>query len=186
MNGTSTLRSSKFTLPVVIVAVAMVTLIGARTEFPTPVLGHAVMVAGLVPLVVIDLETLRLPRELSYPVAGVSAALLVLGDLLVEPDLDTIVRVGGGAMLFVLLLLVVALATNGGLGGGDVRLAPLLGANLGYHGVLNVPVALVLSSLLAVVVAAPGLLSGNLDLKSSLPFGPFLAVGTVATLILVS
>jgi leader peptidase (prepilin peptidase) / N-methyltransferase len=182
MNAPSILRSSSFTIPVVIVAVAMATLIGVRAEFPTPVLGHAVMVAGLVPLVVIDLETLRLPRELSYPVAALSTALLVL----VEPDLGTIVRVGGGAMLFVLLLLVVALAAKGGLGGGDVRLAPLLGANLGYHGVLNVPVALVLSSLLAVVVAAPGLISGNLSLKSSLPFGPFLAVGTVTTLILVS
>jgi leader peptidase (prepilin peptidase) / N-methyltransferase len=135
---------------------------------------------------VIDLETFRLPRELSYPVAGVSTALLVLGDGLVEPDLGTIARVVGGAILFVLLLLTVALATKGGLGSGDVRLAPLLGANLGYHGVMNVPYALVLASLLVVVVAAPSLLSGNRSLKSSLPFGPFLAIATAATLIVVS
>jgi leader peptidase (prepilin peptidase)/N-methyltransferase len=144
------------------------------------------MVAGLIPLVVIDLETRRLPRELSYPAAAVSAALLVLGDLLSEPEFDTAARVGGGAVLFALLMLIFALVTRGGLGGGDVRLAPLLGANLGYHGVLNVPSALFVAALLALAAAAPGLLAGRRSFRSTLPFGPFLAVGTLAILILVA
>jgi leader peptidase (prepilin peptidase) / N-methyltransferase len=186
MIGRSTLCHSPFSLPVAVVGLLGLALIAVRTDSPAPLLGHAVMVVGLIPLVVIDLETRRLPRELSYPAAAVSAALLVLGDLLSEPDFDTAARVGGGAMLFALLMLVIGLVTRGGLGGGDVRLAPLLGANLGYHGVLNVPPALFVAALLALAAAAPGLLAGRRSFKSSLPFGPFLAVGTLAILILVA
>jgi leader peptidase (prepilin peptidase)/N-methyltransferase len=182
----STLRSSRFTLPTSIVGLVAIALLSVRTEVPTPFLGHAVMVVGLVPLVVIDLATRRLPRELSYPVAGASAALLVGGELIGDRDLATVAAVGGGAALFVVLLLGLAVASRGGMGSGDVRLAPLLGANLGYHGVVNVPVALFLAAVIALVAAAPRLMRGNSTLKSTVPFGPFLALGTITTLLLFS
>ena len=64
------------------------------------------------------------------------------GEIVGERDLGAIAGVGRGALLFMGLLLALVIASRGGMGGGDVRLALLLGANLGYHGVLAVPMAL--------------------------------------------
>lgn len=155
-----------------------------RTAMPTPLLGHLVMVFGLIPLVVIDLVDRRLPREFSYPIAAFSVAALLIGELLGSRDATTIVGIGGGAVLFVALLLGLALVSRGGMGSGDIRLAPLLGANLGYHAISNVPIALFAAAVLALLAVVPGLISKQTGLKSSVPFGPFLALGTMVTIAL--
>jgi leader peptidase (prepilin peptidase)/N-methyltransferase len=66
------------------------------------------------------------------------------------------------------------------MGDGDVRLSPLLGAYLGW---LNPGLALVglfFGFVSGAVVGVVLLVSGRAGRKSSVPFGPFLALGTVA------
>jgi len=64
-----------------------------------------------------------------------------------------------------------------GLGGGDIKLAGLIGAVLGVGGGL---VAAFVGIMLGGVVAAILLVSGRRHFGEYLPFGPFLAVGGIA------
>ena len=72
---------------------------------------------------------------------------------------------------------------RGGLGDGDVRLAPLLGMYLGYLDIVLVPVALLIAAVLGSVVAVIVLMRGG-DRRSTIPFGPFLAAGTLAAVLM--
>jgi leader peptidase (prepilin peptidase)/N-methyltransferase len=83
-----------------------------------------------------------------------------------------------GAGLF---FLVVLLAYPAGLGMGDVKLALLIGAALGFA-VVN---ALLLGTIAAGVVSAIMLLKeGSSARKRAIPLGPFLAGGAIAVLLL--
>jgi leader peptidase (prepilin peptidase)/N-methyltransferase len=84
-----------------------------------------------------------------------------------------------GAVIATATMLVVYLASRGGMGDGDVRLAPLLGLFLGW---LNPGLALIglfFGFLLGAVVSLALLVARRVGRKTALPFGPFLAVGTV-------
>ena len=83
--------------------------------------------------------------------------------------------VTGGLFFLVAWISYVALGRTG-LGGGDVKLAGLIGAGLGAGGGL---VAAFVGILLGGVVAALLLVSGRRRFGEYLPFGPFLAAGGV-------
>lgn len=87
-----------------------------------------------------------------------------------------------GAALFSGFFFAIALLYAGGLGGGDVKLALTLGAISGFLGAPgNVLVAMfaavVLGGLISIAV-----LAGGGSRKTALPFGPFLALGTVVAI----
>lgn len=87
----------------------------------------------------------------------------------------------GGALLVMLLLYVVS---KGGLGDGDVRLSPLLGAYLGWISPSALVSGFLLSFFLGAVVGVLLMIFDSADRKTALPFGPFLAVGTLVTIVL--
>jgi leader peptidase (prepilin peptidase)/N-methyltransferase len=86
-------------------------------------------------------------------------------------------------------LLALALITPSGLGKGDVKLAPALGLYLGYLGWGAVLIGVVAGFVLG-ALAALGLLARDAlarkplsgALRQSLPFGPFLLLGTLVGL----
>ena len=69
--------------------------------------------------------------------------------------------------------------SKGGLGDGDVRLSPLLGAYLGWLGLGFVPVGLFLGFLFGAVVGVAAMALGRAGRRTAIPFGPFLAAGTI-------
>jgi leader peptidase (prepilin peptidase)/N-methyltransferase len=77
---------------------------------------------------------------------------------------------GGG------ILLLIALLSRGGMGMGDVKLFFLFGAVIGFPHIL---VALFLSSLLGSIIGLFLLLLKVVHRKQGIPFGPFLAAGTM-------
>jgi leader peptidase (prepilin peptidase) / N-methyltransferase len=133
----------------------------------------AALLAALVALTVIDLERQILPDVITLPgiVAGVLAS-VVTGRVSWATSLLGVV-VGGG------LFLVIILASGGGMGAGDMKLAAMLGAFLGWQVVLvSILIAVVGGGVLAVGVMA----SGRRGRKDPIPFGPFLAAGGAAGL----
>lgn len=68
-----------------------------------------------------------------------------------------------------------------GIGGGDVRLAVPLGIVLGSIGALGL--AIFMASLLGVIVSIPALLSAKNRLKLKIPFGPYLIMATIFTVL---
>ncbi len=66
-----------------------------------------------------------------------------------------------------------------GMGFGDIKMLAMVGAFLGWQGVIS---TLLLGSLAGTVVGLGQILRGRMGLKSKLPFGVFLALGAVVTL----
>lgn len=130
--------------------------------------------AALVALAAIDLEHRVLPNRIVVPLAvfGVAA-----GALLATPKLPELLIAGAGAFA---ALLVVALIQPRGMGLGDVKLAGAAGLFLG----LSIVPALLLAFLTGSVVGL-GLMAieGAAARKRAIPFGPFLALGSLLALL---
>lgn len=74
------------------------------------------------------------------------------------------------------LLFVISFLTNGGMGGGDVKLFALLGFILGVKYVI---LAFFFSVIIGAVFGMSVLLIGVLKRSQPIPFGPFIAIGTL-------
>ena len=150
--------------------------LGAEPVLPA----YCVLAAGLVVLSVIDARTHRLPREVTYTTLAIGAPLLVVAAL-VEHEPQRLVDAAVGGAVLTIVFWLGHVVTRGGLGTGDVRLAPLLGAYLGYVSLscvaIGVAAGLVAAAVFGLVVL---LVRGRND---PYPFGPFLAAGTLLTLL---
>jgi len=149
----------------------------------------------LIILFVTDFEHFILPNVVTYP-ALLLSALLALVVTLVHYRLPwELFFAGSGFMaLFnnfflcalaggtcgALLLFLVVVLSRGGMGMGDVVLAGLLGLMVGFPLVF---IALFLSILAGGIIAAALLISGRKKRREMLPFGPFLCLGGIVTLL---
>lgn len=79
-----------------------------------------------------------------------------------------------GTLLYGGILFSAALLSRGGMGGGDVKLALLIGAFTGLQGAV---LAFILTSMMGGVWAVYLLTSGKAGRKTAVRFGPFLAAG---------
>ncbi len=145
----------------------------------TPELGVALFYFSILLVIfVIDLEHQLILDVIVYPAAA--AALIIDGFLpgltFVPPIL---MGLAGGATGLVLFLLIVVLS-RGGMGIGDIKMAGLMGFMLGFPGIF---VALFLAVTTGGVVAVIMLLAMKRDRRQAIPFGPFLAIGTMAAIL---
>ena len=85
----------------------------------------------------------------------------------------------GGAIGFVIFLLI-ALVSRGGMGWGDVKLAALIGLATGFPMVF---VAIIMAAILVGIVAVALLAARKRSRRQMIPFGPFLAVAAMVTLL---
>jgi len=144
-----------------------------------PVLpAFCILGAALVALVWIDLHEFRLPREITYTAFIMSSVVIVIAALL-NDEPERIWQAVLGAGIALAIMGAIYLASRGGMGDGDVRLAPLLGLHLGYLNPGIVPVGLFWGFLIGAVVGVAAMAFGKAGRKTALPFGPFLAVGAV-------
>ncbi|MGZ4141647.1 MAG: prepilin peptidase [Actinomycetota bacterium] len=136
----------------------------------------------LVVLSFIDLEHKLLPNRIVGPslatgvvLTGVAAAL--------GPGAGAWVRaLAGGAVAFGFFLLL-AIISPRGMGMGDVKLSSVLGLALGYLGWGRLFVGLLLS-FIAGAVGGIGLIAARkAGMKSEVPFGPYLALGTIVSIL---
>ncbi|MCU1387876.1 MAG: peptidase family protein [Ilumatobacteraceae bacterium] len=138
-----------------------------------------VLAAGLVALSWIDLRTKRLPRQIIYVTAAIGVPLLCIAALLRhEPRRIWMMLLGAACALA--FMAIVYVASRGGMGDGDVRLSPLLGAYLGWLNPGFVAAGLFLGFLAGAVVGVVLIAVGRGGRKTAVPFGPFLALGTMA------
>ena len=137
--------------------------------------------AALVALIWIDLHEFRLPREITYTafVLGVIAADDRRARRRRARRIWTMLL---GAGIALAIMGVIYLGSRGGMGDGDVRLAPLLGLHLGWLNPGIVPVGLFFGFLIGAVVGVAMMAASKAGRKTALPFGPFLAAGTVVAI----
>jgi leader peptidase (prepilin peptidase)/N-methyltransferase len=136
------------------------------------------LAAALVALVWIDLHEFRLPREITYAALVISLVIMINAAIL-DDEPRNLWDALLGATIALAIMAVIYFASRGGMGDGDVRLAPLLGLHLGYLSVAIVPVGLFFGFLIGAVVGVAMMATRKAGRKTALPFGPFLATGTV-------
>ena len=163
-------------IPVRYPAVELLTaLLVAGCAFAFGVSGRFAVAAAfcvvLVAVSAIDLEHRIIPNRIVVPAAAVA----LVAQTALEPRLEWVLA----ALAASGFLFAAALAYPAGMGMGDVKLALLMGAVLGR----TVSVALMVGMLAAMV---PGLFllarHGKAARKMGIPFGPFLALGSVVAL----
>ncbi|MEO7397243.1 MAG: prepilin peptidase [Ilumatobacteraceae bacterium] len=138
-----------------------------------------VLGAGLAALSWIDLRIKKLPREVIYVTALIGVPLLCVAALVRgEPRRMWMMVFGAGCAL--VFMGGVYVLSRGGMGDGDVRLAPLLGAYLGWLNPGAVAVGLFLGFLLGALWGVAMMAVGRGGRKTAVPFGPFLAAGSIA------
>jgi leader peptidase (prepilin peptidase) / N-methyltransferase len=127
--------------------------------------------AVLVAVTATDLTHRIIPNRIVVP----AAAVILVAQTALEPSPQwTLGALGASGFLFAAVL-----AYPAGMGMGDVKLALVMGAALGK----TVPVALMLGMLAALVPSIILLARhGSAARKMGIPFGPFLALGSVVAL----
>jgi leader peptidase (prepilin peptidase)/N-methyltransferase len=131
-----------------------------------------------VSLTAIDLDVRRLPNAIVYP-AYVGLAVLLTGAAVFEGSVEPLVRAAVGAVVLFAFYLALILAYPQGMGFGDVKLAGVIGAALGF---LSYP-ALVVGAFSAFVIGAVAgvglMVVRHASGKTAVPFGPAMVAGAL-------
>src|SRR5438552_123911 len=127
--------------------------------------------ATLVAISVIDLEHRIIPNRIVLPVAVVVLAAQTVRDPSPEWAIAALAASG--------FLFVTAVAYPAGMGMGDVKLALLMGAALGREVAVAMMLGMVAALVPSIVLLAR---HGKAGRKMGIPFGPFLALGSVVAL----
>lgn len=134
---------------------------------------YALLVCLLIICSVIDLKEMIIPNRITYP--GIIVGLLL--SLTVSP------LPIGSALMGVLIpggvLLIIALAYQQGLGMGDVKLIAMIGSFMGW---LYALLGLFIGALAGTLVGLPLILTGVLNRKTRIPFGPLISAGALIML----
>jgi leader peptidase (prepilin peptidase)/N-methyltransferase len=122
----------------------------------------------------IDLAYKIVPDAITLPgiLVGLFASLALTSVGIINGILG--LCLGGG------LFLLIALASQGGMGGGDIKLIAMIGAFLGWQAVL---VTILFSALLGALVGISLILLKKKGRKDPVPFGPFLAIGALIAMV---
>lgn len=163
--------------PVVEVACAVLFVaFYARYGFSVTTLGFWYFAVTLLAAFFIDLEHRIIPNALTYP-----AVVVGIGLALVSPHLlwwESLVGAVSGVAVFVgIAWLGQLLFRKDSMGGGDIKLAAVLGAFLGGGKLLLV---FILSAAIGLVISGIAMIvSPALRRDRMIPFGPFLAIAAI-------
>ena len=136
-----------------------------------------------VALTLIDLDTRRLPNAIVLPSYVVSLVLLALACAL-GADWSALLRAAlAAAALFAFYAILRAIRPDG-MGGGDVKLAGLIGIQLGWLGWGSVVVGAFAAFLLGGVFGVALLLARRAGRRTAIPFGPWMLAGAWVGIIL--
>lgn len=149
--------------------------IALRSTLPWWATGvHLVVLGLLVMLTATDWEQRRLPHVVLDPLIVLGIAFVPFNPA-VTP-LDAVIGAAGA----VAFLWVVGRIVSGGVALGDLYLVAPLGLILGWPAIFA---AVFIAALLAAAMSVALLVAGRAAMKTYIPFGPFLVVGAVITLL---
>ena len=149
---------------------------------------YALFLSWLLALSMIDFDTMTLPNSLTQ--SGLVLGFFYQGSLTFINHSDRTSLAGhlllgiGGAVLGIWLLDITRLAgrfflQKEAMGGGDPKLAAMIGMWLGWQHVL---LTVLLASVVGIFVGAIVVLCSKLGIQQPIPFGPFLAIGGAISL----
>jgi leader peptidase (prepilin peptidase) / N-methyltransferase len=152
-------------------AVSVFLKFGAGMEAPV----YFLFIATLLVITFIDIDHRIIPDVISLPgIVLFFIASLAIPAISIK---DSVIGIlAGGGILFVIAELYLRITGKEGMGGGDVKLLAMIGALIGWQGVLFTIFA---SSLIGTIIGIMFMLVQGKNLKLAIPFGPFLSIGAV-------
>ncbi len=136
---------------------------------------YYVFIAALLVVTFIDLDHRIIPDVITLPGIPICfAASFALPDITYKDALLGIL-VGGGS-LFLVAWVYTILTKKEGMGGGDIKLLAMMGAIVGWQGVLF---TIFVASLVGTLAGFAVMLQSRKGMKLAVPFGPFLSIGSI-------
>ncbi len=135
---------------------------------------YALLVCALVVVSVIDLQHQIIPDKITLPGIALGLGFAFLPVLPLDWRQSLLGLVLGGGILYL-----AALLSRGGMGGGDIKLAALIGVFLGWRKVL---LTIFAGVLVGSLVGLGLILFKGRGRKDKVPFGPFLGLGAVISI----
>jgi leader peptidase (prepilin peptidase)/N-methyltransferase len=129
----------------------------------------------------IDLQTQRLPREITYTGILLGVVALSIAAIVIDEPRRIWMAALGAAIALATMWLIYTFS-RGGMGDGDVRFAPLLGLYLGWLNPGIVLAGLFFGFVAGAVVGVAMMAIDRAGRRTAVPFGPFLALGTLVAI----
>lgn len=137
------------------------------------------LVAALIALAFIDLDTQLLPDDLTQPLLWAGIAAAALGWTRLSLEASVFGAIAGYLALWLVHHAYRLVRGREGMGAGDFKLLAALGAWLGWP---LIPSVVLLSSAVGALVGLALIAFRDHDRQVPIPFGPYLAAGGVAAL----
>lgn len=137
-------------------------------------------IATLLVITFIDIDHQIIPDVITLPGIPIffAASFALPKIILVESILGILI---GGGSLFLVAWLYHLLTRKEGMGGGDIKLLAMMGAIVGWKGVLfTIFVASAIGTLAGMLI----IIKSGKTMKLAVPFGPFLAIGGIAYILI--
>lgn len=143
-----------------------------------PLFAYFAFSSALTVVTFIDLEHQIIPDVISLPgiVAGFTAAFFISSPPYPGVIESLIGILLGGGLLLAIAAAYYLLTRNEGMGGGDVKLLAMVGAFIGWKGVLLTVLA---GSFLGAAAGLIAMAASGKGTKHPIPFGPFLSAGAL-------
>ena len=149
-------------------------------DMPWALAAYLYLAAAGVALAVIDFDVKRLPDKIVLPSYAVVAVLLTIAAA-GAGDWWPLGRAALGAAAMFTFYFVLAFAYPAGMGFGDVKLAGVLGALMGYLSWTALVVATFGAFLLGAIVGVILIVTSSGGRKTAIPFGPFMITVALVT-----
>lgn len=144
---------------------------GPTLAFPV----YFLFVVALIVITFIDIDHQIIPNSISLP--GVPLFFLLSLAVPQVTWFDSLIGIlAGGGSLYLVAWIYQLVKKTEGMGMGDVKLLAMIGALVGWKGVLF---TIFVSSTVGTLVGFAMIIATRRTLKTMLPFGPFLSVGAV-------
>jgi len=142
---------------------------------------YGILCSALIVITFVDLDFQIIPDVITLPgiVVGIVAGSLLMPDPFMRHALlgftsSALGLLAGGGLFYA-----IAVVSKGGMGGGDIKLMAMVGALMGWKAVL---LTIFLGSLTGAFFGIILMATQGKGRKTKIPFGPFLALGTLITL----
>lgn len=130
------------------------------------------LISLLVIIFVTDISYMLIPNKIIFFFMFMFILLIIIKPL--NPWWDSIT----GTVIGFGIPLVITLISKGGMGGGDIKLFGIIGFLMGSKGVI---LAFIFSTFYGALFGFVGLVFGRLKQRKPIPFGPFIAFGTLTS-----
>jgi leader peptidase (prepilin peptidase)/N-methyltransferase len=162
-------------------AVALLAIVGWRAGWSAALPAYLVYFGGVLALTIIDFRHYLLPNKVVYPTLFLCAALLLPAAVVNGFDAygEALIGMVGSFVFFYITHII----SPRSMGYGDVRLAGLNGLMMGWLGVGNVVLGVMLGLVSASFIGLALMALRRRSRKDPIPFGPFLMFGSALAIL---